>query len=767
MLDLAKNLGVFENLIFYGDHENDSLVYYLPDEIGFSKTETGGKTDYELMLQLFKDGQSIEGNLEELKKNSGGILSLGIECKVTPDRLTAALEKLVKEKNLPEDTSAALPSWETGNVDLIVLDSTTQDDDSINGENFVKKIIGSKKPSLLTNDLKSIFNVRLDNRGAAIIASSLAGERGQIAGVLYDLKFKGIQPALDLRIWADLERCYKTISHKLGIKAEFTYYVKFSLGADFEHITREMEEKGDLKIEVLSQVTDPEMKKLVDETIKETKEKVLRELFQPMVNPGIDGSVPISLGLEEAIPKVGVAYEFKHIKGVQSRVIDLDFRERSAELRTHNPQAHLWMLGHQIRHKIDRYSKIVNFSDLWRMHELKISLVHDFSHDLNDLLTAEILVWRHREGVTEEEAKMSGIFNKPNDAKAVASFTFSANEQETKTISWTTEKDELEGYYYQVRFVFDSLNEKIDSPEEIVTDPVLSYSRDLPIILNAMTLNRQIKVLRGNIDFKSIHNVNVSLNLQNPGNEILDRKIFVLNQDDEELNWWFRRKESEDVFLTEQREFHYKENFSSVSSTKRYLTNDEIIINSPFRQGGRTIIPVLAGSKEGIQKIILTLHYQPEGLNHRVQKTVVADAPEFLLENIVIDGVSNEIEIEYEVNAITSEGKLEVIDDGFIEEEALIIDLKKLTTNQILLVWEGDAPEDQDLKYLQIEFAHKKDDDFEVFDEKKYRGERKPEEESMQLSAEPIFYRITKRFSGGENTRTDWLLIQTKEILLK
>jgi hypothetical protein len=767
MLDLSKNLGIAENLIFYGDHEDDRLVYYLPDEIGFSKTKNGDEEDFELFLQLFKDGQSIEGGLEELQKNSGGILSLGIECKVTEERLSAALEALTDENNLPDNIRAAIPSWERGKVDLMVLDSITDDEESIDEDSFVKNIIGSKSPSLLTGDLRSIFNVRLDSRGAAIVASSLAGDRSHIAGVLYDLKFKGIQPALDLRIWADLERCYKTISHKLGIKAEFTYYVKFSLGADFEHITREMEENGDLKIEVLSQVADPEMKKLVDETIKDTKEKVLRELFRPMVNPGVEGSVPISLGLEEAIPKVGVAYEFKHIEGVQSRIIDLDFRERSATIRTHNPQAHLWMLGHQIDHKMDQYTKMVNFSDLWRMHELEISLVHDFSDELNDLLAAEILVWRHKDGVSKELSEMSGVFNKPSSAKTLASFTFTQNDKESKTISWTTDKNEPEGYYYQVRFLFDSQNEKIDTPDQIVTEPVLGFSQDLPIILNGMTLSRRVRVLKGNIDFNDIKSVNVSLYLQNPEDEVLDRKLFIFNQEDEEIDWWFRRKESENVFLTEQKEFHFKENLPSVKSTKRFLPDDEIIINRPFRQGGRTIIPVLAGSRENIQKIILTLSYLPEGIDDKIQKTIMADSPEFLLENIQIPGISPDTLVEYQAKAITIDGKVKDIDDGVIEEQTIIINLKKLNSNEIVLKWVGDSPEDQDLRFLKIEFAHQEGDEFDVFKEKRYQGEQIPDDESMVISDENIVYQITKLFMNGEFTKTGWKNIEGQDILLK
>ena len=33
MLDFGKLYGTYEGITFYGDHENDALVYYLPDEV--------------------------------------------------------------------------------------------------------------------------------------------------------------------------------------------------------------------------------------------------------------------------------------------------------------------------------------------------------------------------------------------------------------------------------------------------------------------------------------------------------------------------------------------------------------------------------------------------------------------------------------------------------------------------------------------------------------------------------------------------------------
>jgi hypothetical protein len=759
MLDLAKNYGNYDEILFFGDSERNDLVFYLPDEVGLSKSGIPGSEDYELMLQLFKEGQAIEGSIEDLDKNSGGILTLGVQCSVTPSRLENALKKLIADKMLPEGTHASLPPWKRGKVDLIVLDSTTQDENTLDSDNFVNGIIGSKSPSLLTSQLKSIFNVRLDSRGAALVASAFKGDRGHAAGVLYDLQFEAIHPALDLRIWADLERCYQTISHQLSIKAEFTYYVKFSLGADLEWVTQKMEENGDLKIEVLSQVSDPRMKELVDQTVKDTKEKVLRELFHPMVNPGTLGMQPVTLGLEEAIPKVGIAYTFKNIKGVQSKVIDIDFRERSAVIRTHNPQAHLWVMGEQVKDKLDRYTKTVTFSDVWRKHELEISLPHDFEKESNDLLAAEAVVWRKKDGLAEE-GMGSGAFKVPSNASPLASITFTKSDLAAKKIAWTTDPGEADGYYYQIRFLFDTNIEDVDSPGEIITAPKISYSQDLPIILQGMTLNRLVRIKTGNIDFDKIKNVDVFLTLRDEDEKSLEWKQVILNAGNPNQKWLFRRPLGNNVFLQEQREYHFKENIPSIMTNLRYLQDDEVIVNNPLKTGGRIIFPIFAGPKEGLLKVIISLNYQPTGLDQMINKTIIVDGPGFDLEDIKLDGVEQDIPVQYEVTAIMDTGDLYELMKGILEEQALVIDLKELHKGELTVVWQGQSPEMLDLKYLLLEIGAMSDgsDDIEIIRKIKYTGDEQPEDQKVPYDrSKDIRYKITKRFFDGEKNKTDWL----------
>src|SRR5690554_5816872 len=208
MIDLAKPLGVHNELVFYGDHEFPDIVYYFPDEVRLAR-QSGTTTDldaYELLFQIFHEGGVNEGGVDELRKTAGSILQLGVQCSVSEDRLERAVDSLKRVHPLPDNLRIATPHWKDGTVNLIALDASTLDIKTMGEDSFVKSVIGSQEPSLSSANLKSIFNVRFDRRGTALISSALDGTGGSVAGILYDLRYTAIRPAVDLRIWSDLRR---------------------------------------------------------------------------------------------------------------------------------------------------------------------------------------------------------------------------------------------------------------------------------------------------------------------------------------------------------------------------------------------------------------------------------------------------------------------------------------------------------------------------------------------------------------------------------
>ena len=221
MLDLGKQYGTYRGISFYGDHEDEGLVYYLPNEVKLDKDKN---SHYEMDLMLFSESNIVSKEAINFDDTAGAILQMGVICTVDERTLNRALDELRRTVGtLPENIRVMQPTWKEGTVDMMILDKQKdkQGDDS-NTTGFVKSILGSQKPSFMTNDLKSIFNVRLDCRGSELVYKAIEGSKSSLAGVMYDLKFAALQPAANLRISANLSKCPAILETSPGKKIAVT-----------------------------------------------------------------------------------------------------------------------------------------------------------------------------------------------------------------------------------------------------------------------------------------------------------------------------------------------------------------------------------------------------------------------------------------------------------------------------------------------------------------------------------------------------------------
>jgi hypothetical protein len=762
MIDLAKPLGIHEGLIFYGDHELKDLVYYFPDEVSLAPLPdvSDGKF-YELFFQIFNEGDIIEGGLDDLRKTAGSILSLGIQCTVSEERLQKAISSVKGVNRLPENITASIPLWRDGNVNLLVLDSINNENTPATEEAFVKSIVGSHKPSLMSTDLKSIFNVRLDRKGSALILSALNGDTGNVAGVLYDLKYNAIRPAVDLRIWADLGRCYESISHQLEVKAAFTYAgLNFSFGAEFEWATRKLEEEGNLKIEVLSQVEDAEAKKAIDELVKEFKENILKEMFRPYVNPqSVSSMIP-----GQEVPAIGVTYRFIKENIFHKKIIDVDYRERSVVTRTHNPQSHLWVLGKQIAENRDKYIQRVVFSDIWREQSLSISLVHDFDDPNLDLLSAEVLVWRSKDGIASDNRE--GRFAIPDLADPLKHITFFKGSNVKTDLAFLYDFDEPIGYFHQIRFQFSGNIDNISSPSEIITEPLLSTNEKLIIFPNTYTFFKSIEVREGNISFEEFKSVDIALKLKNAEGNILGAEVITLTKENKNEVWKARGKDKKNLFIEISKEYHYNDERPSLKTEPVFLQDDEVIVNRPFQKSVSTLIPVIAGKNEAVKEILLEIKIVSPSLEEPVKLLNRIPGPNFNPAEIEIKLHSDHDTIFYEATAITTDGKILKISDGLIASNALILDLNRTLINEVLFVWQGKSPEQLGLKSLKVELR-KASNPAEELEAIEFKGDLVPTPVTKLFPVDDIIeWRILKRFENNFKERTDFRPVVNNKVLV-
>lgn len=767
MLDLSKPYGVHENAVLYGDHENPKIIYYLPNQVGLApvEDENGGDRTYDFFLQIFKEENAIEGGIDELEGSAGAIMSLGVQCTLSPEKLEKIKSKLQGENDLPEDIFFSIPEWQDGSIDLIVLDVTTQDETSFDEDAFVESIIGSKKPSLTSSDLRAIFNVRLGRKGAALIASTLQGDRSSVAGVLYDLKFRAIRPALDLIIEADLDRCHEKVSELLSAGVSINYYVTISASAEFEAIKEKLIEDGDIKVEVISQVENEEMRKMIDETVNDFKDKVMRELFRPMVNPATN----IELSMGDMVPQIGVAFSFKEQKNFHNKKIRIDYRERSTTLKTHNPQAHLWLLGLPIKGQLDLYTKTVNFGELWRENFLEATLLHDFNEE-PDLLMAEVLIWRKKAG--KKSLTKTGGFNIPEDTSPLANFSFTKDKTGEQKIAWITEKGESSGYYYQVKFSYKQNIENVKSPAEIFSEVRFSSSQDLIIIPQVLVPFRHITFKYGSLDPAKISRVDIIIRSKDEHGTQLNREILSLDHQHKEEVFKIRNHPFDKPYLEEERHFHFADGRPLLKQDNISLIDEEIIITDPFGFNKAHIIPLVTGANaDKYLEILLNLTYQSSDQENvfETKKLIRGKAPDFAMEEIFIPVLNKGDKVGYEFSAITAEGDLVELESGSIEEGPLILRTETAEeSGEILIKWEGPPPAHEDLDYVRVEFRLLKDNgESEDLEKVQFSGESIPKDLKYKYLGEgKLLKRVIKRSISGSKEKGDFTPVTSKEIVV-
>lgn len=660
MLDLSKSYGKHGGVTFFGDHQDDNIIYYLPDRVSLAK-KADREDEYEFYMQLFHDNKMVDASSDDLENTAGSILQLSLNCMVSPERLKAAFAELSRNvSSISSEATCTSPLWSDGNVDLITLDATTLDDE--NNSEMVKAFISSQRPSF-TQDLKSIFNVKYDRRGTELIYSAIKNGQGVVAAV-YDLQFVAIQPALDLKITAFLNRCQETA--RKNIDAELRLPIKgvqLELGANLEWLTTKMEENGDIKIETTSHLTPDEEKRQIDEKISEFKDMVLHELFTPTLAGGEDSSMAetLSKALNTINPtKIGFSYKLKEQTINDDRIIMVDYTERSAVIKHHYPQALISDNLSIIGNHIDEYVKKVVIGDLWMTQSIDIKLFHDFDTEDNDLECAEILIWKCKDGLLTKVQEH--CFAIPGNTKPLGDFIYSAREGEKEHhLSWLCDNNDNGGYYYQMRFIYSNRLENIYSPKEIVTPPMLSFSRNITIVPDSFMFFKKIPVITGSLDFNVFEKVEVIFNVNDTdGTPLVIDEHIVLNENTNGSRFIVRGKDHNKLDVWISRFFYFKDKTTPLLKYPATLLRDcAVIIDDPLIV--KELYLTFSGDIDRMEKLIFTYTVTSPVTDHPFTKTQILRSEETPIDETPIGIIiyTPEDIVSYEITKIIldAEGK--------------------------------------------------------------------------------------------------------------
>lgn len=284
---------------------NDTRRYYYLPKSEVLLSEGGKKFDF----VAYHDFNTAEGKKNPTGENEnlkGGYLTLEVELK-NPDNdsLKNFKEELIKkyqnekllqelkEKNITdpkeidkyitnqknlqkpivtgEDIIITPVQFNEGEVRLIILGNDGKDD----GQNAKIRVVGSHKPSLYDKE-NAVFSVKLGAIEAEIIhkllKNKLTGENvsdaknsSQLA-VMYDLTYKGVEPAHNVEITVNFNAVDEYKNHKFKFDSEFNfsnkdnktdsdqkedgdgYNIKVIADADVDVMLRELTNNGSIII---------------------------------------------------------------------------------------------------------------------------------------------------------------------------------------------------------------------------------------------------------------------------------------------------------------------------------------------------------------------------------------------------------------------------------------------------------------------------------------------------------------------------------------
>ena len=252
---------------------NDTRRYYYLPKSEVLLSEGGKKFDF----VAYHDFNTTEGKKNPTGENEnlkGGYLTLEVELK-NPDNdtLNNFKEELKKisEDITGEDIIITPVQFNEGEVRLIILGNDGKDD----GQNAKIRVVGSHKPSLYDKE-NAVFSIKLGAIEAEIIhkllKNKLTGENvsdaknsSQLA-VMYDLTYKGVEPAHNVEITVNFKAVDEYKNHKFKFDSEFNfsnkdnktdsdqkedgngYNIKVIADADVDVMLRELTNNGSIII---------------------------------------------------------------------------------------------------------------------------------------------------------------------------------------------------------------------------------------------------------------------------------------------------------------------------------------------------------------------------------------------------------------------------------------------------------------------------------------------------------------------------------------
>ncbi len=268
----SKTTLTIEGVTIFPDHADSQQFWYLPAPVELARRGADNRASFTFIK--FKPAAVAAG------VKGGGFLTFEVSLRLSEELERKILAKLSSvAKGQPK--LAAVP-FDEGTVQCIALNvqgggGTSAEPAQAGSFNAVEKILGATTPALY-GDNSAAFSLTLDQEGAIILEKAFKDGTTPV-GVIYNLKFTGIRPALEVKITADYKRIYDHFS--AGLSAQY-YFLQAGIEAGFE----KLRQSGAIKIEVINFTTGVDRSEKENWALNFFKDNLLSKWFEPSLTPG-------------------------------------------------------------------------------------------------------------------------------------------------------------------------------------------------------------------------------------------------------------------------------------------------------------------------------------------------------------------------------------------------------------------------------------------------------------------------------------------------
>ena len=262
---------VVDNITVFPDHADENQFWVLPGPVQLARRASDQRAQFTFIK--YKPA-AVEAGVK-----GGGFLMFEVNLHLDPATERRILNRL---SALAPQPRLSLVQFDEGTVQCIALNlqgsgGTEAAPAPAGAFRAVEKILGATVPSL-QGDNSAAFSLTLDQEGAIILEQAFTQGTTPI-GVIYDLKFTGIRPALEVTITADMERVFQQFSASLTGQI---YWLRATIEAALEKLVQDQV----IQIKVINFTTEGDRKDKEKWALDFFKDHLLTQWFTPTLNPG-------------------------------------------------------------------------------------------------------------------------------------------------------------------------------------------------------------------------------------------------------------------------------------------------------------------------------------------------------------------------------------------------------------------------------------------------------------------------------------------------